>query len=88
MVERRSEIRHSGMVSGLILLPKGGVIDCFLQDWSEGGAHLLVAGTTNIADSFDLDSTPLRRRRLAEVVWRRSTELGVRFRLPEVLTVP
>lgn len=85
MMERRSEPRPAAMASGVTFLPRGGTIDCFLESWPNSGAHLLVVGTTNIADSFTLESAPLERRRLAQVMWRARTELGVRFRLPKVL---
>ena len=78
--ERRSESRQKMMMTGYVFLQGGGVIECFLTDWSRGGARLLLSSTTNIGDEIRLECAFLKRRREATVVWRSETELGVTFR--------
>lgn len=81
--ERRADPRQKMMKTGYVFLVGGGVIECFLMDWSRGGARLLLTSTKNIGDRIALECEFLKRRREAAVVWRSDTELGVTFRTRE-----
>jgi hypothetical protein len=79
MDERRRARRTRVLLSGKIVLPSVGVIDCILRNRSCGGARLRVESLVGIPDAFLLISEPDGARHAVEVVWRKPGEIGVRY---------
>ena len=68
----------------------GGVakIPCVLWDISEGGARIAAAHSGGLPDVFGLFlSKDGKSRRFCQVVWRRGSQLGVRFVEDEVANI-
>lgn len=66
------------LLADKIVLPGSGVIDCTLQDRSEGGALIKVLSVIGIPDEFRLPVEATGEMVQAKVVWRRPDELGLR----------
>jgi len=80
--EHRETQRHRTLKSGLIVFNGGrSTIECTIRNMSEGGAQLNVAGVVGIPDTFVLQLSDKSTRNCA-IVWRRTTELGVKFEGP------
>jgi hypothetical protein len=78
--ERRSEVRYRRvLLSGKILLPGGGVLDCTLRNRSKRGALVEVPSLIGIPDRFVLKIKATREDLDVEVVWRGERELGVQL---------
>jgi len=56
-------------------------IDCTVRDISSKGARLRVPDARAVPEQFELLLNRTGERRVAEVRWRRRTEIGVLFRL-------
>ncbi len=54
-------------------------LPCTVRDMSEGGARLLAQGSINVPDTFELHIDLDGIWVACEVVWRRQSEVGVRF---------
>jgi len=77
--EKRCEKRQRVIRSASIVFDRGNcLLDCRIVDLSTTGARLDTSNSGLCPARFELD---LRedRRRLCEVIWRRGTQLGVRF---------
>lgn len=60
------------------------LFECTLLDISDGGARMDV-GTLKLPDTFILLLTPHADvRRFCRTVWRRGTQIGVRFGRPQI----
>jgi hypothetical protein len=78
--ERRSEVRYRRvLLSGKILLPGGGILDCTLRNRSKRGALVEVPSLIGIPDRFVLKIKATREALDVEVVWRGERELGVQL---------
>lgn len=78
--ERRGGTRKRMLKGGVIAISARHVtMPCVLRDMSETGARLQVSNGTSVPDTFELlvelDGLAVH----AEVVWRRQSEVGVRF---------
>jgi hypothetical protein len=78
--QRKQKRTHRRQAAWVVL--DGGVAKtpCVLWDISEGGARLAAAHGGGLPDVFGLFlSKDGKSRRFCQVVWRRGTQLGVRF---------
>jgi hypothetical protein len=78
--ERRREKRERTLRHGKIIYSGSScMMDCLVLDLTEGGARIKPADIMICPEEFVLkiQYSPLRN---CEVVWRKNTELGVRFR--------
>lgn len=78
--ERRTDVRYRRvLLSGKILLPGGGILDCTLRNRSKRGALVEVPSLIGIPDRFVLKIKATREDLDVEVVWRGERELGVQL---------
>lgn len=79
MTEKRTSQRQRTLKGALIAFnEERSTLSCTIRNFSEGGAHLKVASVLGIPDSFILH-LPDKRKFPCTVVWRKESELGVRF---------
>jgi len=78
-VDNRFSPRKRVVQSGKILLQGGGAFDCRIRDRSADGARLKVAAVVGIPQTFTLRIEPEGQQHEAEIVWRTTNEVGVRF---------
>ena len=57
-------------------------LPCTVRDFSDNGARLLSQGSINVPDTFELNIDLDGIWVACEVVWRRGTEVGVKFTSP------
>jgi hypothetical protein len=79
MEEHRTTSRQRVLLAAKVMLNGGGVIDCTVRDRSPAGARLKVVSVVGIPDRFDLLIGAEERPQIAEIVWRKQGEVGVRF---------
>ncbi len=78
--EKRGKPRQRTLKAGLIVFNDlRSTVECTIRNLTEGGARLKVASPIGIPDRFILQNTSDRTKRECEVVWRKATEIGVRF---------
>lgn len=80
-LEKRSAARHrTRLRSGKVLNLHGGfLIDCQVSDVASGGAKIRVPDPMRVPDRFFLFDDQHEQALMAEVVWRKGPELGVKF---------
>jgi hypothetical protein len=79
MTEQRTAQRQRTLKSALIAFnDERSTVSCTVRNFSEGGAQLKVASVLGIPDTFILH-LPNKRVLPCTVVWRKATEMGVRF---------
>lgn len=78
MQDRRGSSRTSVQWSASLAY-RGKTVDCTLRDISETGASVSVSDTGKVPSVISLVIAGKPGRRLAEVVWRSSVSLGLRF---------
>jgi hypothetical protein len=86
--QRKARRAHRRQAAWVVL--DGGVakIPCVLWDISEGGARLAAAHGGALPEAFGLFlSKDGKSRRFCQVVWRRGSQLGVRFVADEVANI-
>jgi len=77
---RRIAQRHRVLKGALIVFNAGGsTINCTVRNLSETGARLTVVSFLGIPNQFTLEFNDKTAAYDCEVVWRKETELGVRF---------
>lgn len=78
--EHRSGQRRRMLKQAQIVTNSGhSTVDCLVRDMSLGGARLKVENGLAVPASFELLLVSDDTRVLANVVWRRPNEVGVRF---------
>jgi hypothetical protein len=78
--EKRIEIRRPAVRAAIIQFSgPTWPIPCLVLNVTYGGAHIHVHEQTEIPDTFQFRIEPDTTTRTAEVVWRRGSELGVKF---------
>lgn len=78
--DNRSGQRRRMLKQGQIVTNLGqSTIDCLVRDISVGGARLKVANGLAVPGEFELLLVSEDARTPARVVWRKATEVGVRF---------
>ena len=83
--ESRSGQRRRMLKQGQIVTNLGhSTVDCLVRDISVGGARLKVENGLAVPGQFDLLLVTENSRAPAQVVWRKGTEVGVRFARPAV----
>ena len=78
----RESLRHHRprtLKAAQILLSKTSSLDCVVKDLTETGARLRIPSALHVPDEFTLSITGDGTRRPAQVVWRKISEVGVRF---------
>ncbi len=86
--QRKAKRTHRRQAAWVVL--DGGVtkIPCVLWDISEGGARIAAAHGNALPDVFGLFlNKEGKARRFCQVVWRRGSQLGVRFVEEEVANI-
>jgi PilZ domain len=63
-------------------------LPCTVRDFSDGGAKLLSQSAFNVPDTFELNIELDGIWVACEVVWRRGSEVGVRFTSPVTIEAP
>jgi hypothetical protein len=78
--QRKTKRTHRRQAAWVVLDGGGAKISCVLWDISEGGARIAAAHGNALPDVFGLFLTKDgKSRRFCQVVWRRGSQLGVRF---------
>jgi hypothetical protein len=78
--QRKAKRTHRRQAAWVVLDGGTAKVACVLWDISEGGARIAAAHGNALPDVFGLFlSKDGRSRRYCQVVWRRGTQLGVRF---------
>jgi PilZ domain-containing protein len=86
--QRKTKRTHRRQAAWVVLDGGGGKISCVLWDISEGGARIAAAHGNALPNVFGLFLTKDgRSRRFCQVVWRRGSQLGVRFVAEEVANI-
>ncbi len=65
--------------ASIVFNDSGSTINCTVRNLSETGAQLRVVSVLGIPNQFELRLGDQSRSWGCEVVWRKETELGVRF---------
>jgi hypothetical protein len=81
-VERRGRRRRVFKGGIVAFNDRRSTLACVVRDVSETGAHLRVEGSMNAPDTFELIIDLDGLEADCEVVWRKGSEVGVRFRSP------
>jgi hypothetical protein len=79
MSELRQNLRNRAKFAGLIGTSAAQRVPCTVQDISSTGARVTVRSSTTVPDNFTLQIPHVSATHMSEVVWRRGSELGVRF---------
>lgn len=80
MDDKRTSPRRRTLKSGKIVSSDGSLsIDCIVRNISKSGARLQVPPTVAVPREFTLLDGQGRNPRQATVIWRRGSEIGVRF---------
>ena len=78
--QRKTKRTHRRQAAWVVLDGGAAKISCVLWDISEGGARIAAAHGNALPDVFGLFLTKDgKSRRFCQVVWRRGSQLGVRF---------
>jgi PilZ domain-containing protein len=78
--QRKSKRTHRRQAAWVVLDGGSAKFSCVLWDISEGGARIAAAHGNALPDLFGLFLTKDgKSRRFCKVVWRRGSQLGVRF---------
>jgi hypothetical protein len=81
MEEHRNATRHRTFKGARIAFKDhGAAIDCVVRNLSDGGARLKVESPIGISETFDLVFEDDQSVRSCRVVWRKDTQIGVKFR--------
>ena len=90
--EQRRAPRIRSLIGARIVFNNGlATVDCLIRDVSETGAKLIVSSPVPLPDRFELTVPQKGTTRRVRVVWRRATEIGVRFedeQAPEQASAP
>jgi hypothetical protein len=62
-----------------VIIAEGREMTCLFRDVSENGARVRVVGAAKIPDEFRLVAPMEKLNACCVVVWRRGSEVGVRF---------
>jgi hypothetical protein len=86
--QRKTKRTHRRQAAWVVLDGGGSKISCVLWDISEGGARIAAAHGNALPDVFGLFLTKDgKSRRFCQVVWRRGSQLGVRFVAEEAANI-
>jgi hypothetical protein len=77
--EHRATPRHRTLKGGTIVFHRGqSAIDCTVRNLSDRGARLQVTSIMGIPERFEL-VLPGALRKPCQVIWWKTTEIGVNF---------
>jgi hypothetical protein len=80
MQERRSHQRNKTYLGGQVgYHRKCGAIECLVRNVSSDGARLVFSAPTLTPVEFDLTIPHKDQQERVTIVWRKGTEVGVRF---------
>jgi PilZ domain len=84
MVENRKEPRQKSFLRGKIYFNnRNSTVDCLVRDISKNGARLIFEDEVTIPDMVDLYIAQKDQTLRSHIVWRRDTEAGICFAIPE-----
>jgi hypothetical protein len=85
----RAAQRKRILKRGILLMnARHTTLDCSVRDLSEGGARLVLDDASLAPDTFELMIELDGLEAPCQVVWRRRTEVGVKFTAPPRFTPP
>lgn len=80
MEDGRNHPRNRTYLSGQVAYrQRYCALDCLVRDWSPAGARLVFSEELVLPTKFDLVIPHKRDSQPARIVWRKGTEVGVRF---------
>jgi hypothetical protein len=80
MSERRQSNRRRAYLGGRTGSDRlAGGAECLVRDRSDGGARLVLSGSTPTPNAFDLTFSESGETRKVRVVWREGRQLGVAY---------
>lgn len=80
MSERRQSTRRRTYLGGRACFEKLAASDsCLVRDLSEGGARVVLSGSTPMPNAFDLTLRESGEERRVQVIWRDGLQLGVAY---------
>ena len=79
MQERRRLHRQRTFKGGAIIFGTAPMVDCTIRNLTEAGAGLEIGAQASVPDRFTLLIKPEGRKRVCQVIWRQSGQVGVRF---------
>lgn len=89
MDEKRETLRSKAFSGAQIVFnQRNSTISCLVRNISKTGARLEFDAPSHVPDTFELKVNGKPHEFRAEVVWRKGTSVGVRFRLPEPSGLP
>lgn len=79
--ERRQSQRHRALMAGVLHEPnKTSTWNCMIRNLSKGGARLEIPNAFWLPNEFGIEIKIRNARHMAEVVWKDTSSIGVRFR--------
>lgn len=88
MEERRAHVRTRTYLGAEITFNRRyAKLDCLVRNLSQSGATIEIAQTIGAPDAFELTITRDNVTRIANVVWRSDTHLGVKFSDASVVSI-
>ena len=82
MTERRIADRQRIDETASIAVDEHSSIGCLIYDVSRDGVRLVALDLHAVPTTFVLSAQRFAEAQVCEVVWRRSEEIGARFRTP------
>jgi hypothetical protein len=80
MQEKRKQARARVFLGGVIAFNKrGSTLDCCVRNISPAGAFIALDSAAVIPDEFDLSIRAQERSLRAQLIWRSTDAVGVRF---------
>jgi hypothetical protein len=80
MNERRQHPRQRVLKGGLVLFNNdSSSVDCVVRDLTQAGARLALESAAFVPDCFNLLINQEQQLYPAQVAWRKSNNVGVRF---------
>lgn len=87
--DKRAEQRRRVLKAGIIAFnDRFTTLPCAVRDLSANGARLRVKGSVTVPNGFELIVELDGLEADCEVVWRKETEIGVRFLSPPRMKTP
>ncbi len=76
----RKFVRHRVLKEGKVIFGQGhSVVDCTIDNMSEGGAHVRMQSSHGVPEEFYLAEASRGIIHRAEVAWRTTTGIGLRL---------
>ena len=79
MVDQRIAIRKDASLRAEIVIAGAGCIPCVVRNVSKRGAKVDLDAAAQLPGEFQLRAVELNLDTLAKVIWRKGSEIGVKF---------